>query len=81
MARRPKRRRASVVKSGIDRGRLYLYGAMGGIVLAIVGVWLTPLSAAIGRREMDLLYGVGWVSLAAGSSLALLCVLLIVLES
>lgn len=65
----------------VDRSRLYGYGAMGGILLAILGVWLTPVAAEIGRREMDLSYSVGWFCLATGCGLALLCVLLMVLEA
>ncbi|MFC3693024.1 hypothetical protein [Chenggangzhangella methanolivorans] len=65
----------------IDRPKLYVMGAGIGILLSIIGVWLTPVAADIGRRHMDWLYGVGEATLVAGCALTLLCVVMIVAES
>lgn len=66
---------------GFDRHKAYFYGVIAGILVALIGVWLTPVAAEIGRREIGVLYGVGWFALTAGSTVALLCVVLIVVDS
>lgn len=65
----------------MDRSRLYVIGAAIGILVALVGVWLTPVAAEIGRREMGVGYMVGEFLLMAGCVLTLLCVVLMVAES
>lgn len=64
-----------------DRSKIYMIGVAVGIVVALVGIWLSPISAEIGRREIGVGYMIGEFMTIAGSILALLSVVLTVVDS
>lgn len=68
-------------RAPIDRSKIYVAAAGVGILVALIGVWLTPVSAEIGRREIGASYVAGEVMLFVGGVLALVCVVLTVIDS
>lgn len=63
-----------------DRHKLYLICGFAGLLAALLGIWLSPVSAEIGRREMTMLYHVGSFITAAGGVVTLACVVLMVVD-
>lgn len=64
-----------------DRHKLYVLCGFAGVAVAMLGIWLSPVSAEIGRREMTLLYHVGWFVTSAGSIVTIACVVLTVVDT
>ncbi len=63
------------------RSKVYVIASAAGIGAAILGIWLAPVSAEIGRREIGASYMAGEFLMLAGCIVALLSIVLAIVDN